>query len=110
VSPEVYLQDPLAPPAEDERLVGVVMGTFDGRRGWIFRLAVDPAAQGRGVGRRLVEELERRFLAMDVRRIRLLTLSDNRGGRAFWRSVGYEEFPGIVMFSKDLDGADPDAC
>lgn len=95
---------------EAGRLVGVVMGTFDGRRGWIFRLAVDPRLRRRGIARQLITELERRFLAMDVRRLRLLTLEGNDDGRAFWRAAGYEEFPGVVMFSKDMDEDGPSAC
>ncbi len=96
----------------DGDLVGVVMGTFDGRRGWIFRLAVDPRLRRRGIARQLIGELERRFLAMGVRHLRLLTLEGNDDGRAFWRAAGYEEFPGVVMFSKDVDegGAGPSAC
>ena len=34
---------------EDDRLVGVVVATSDGRKGWINRLAVDPDFRGRGV-------------------------------------------------------------
>lgn len=33
----------------DDELVGVVMGTYDGRRGWIFRLAVEPTHRRRRV-------------------------------------------------------------
>ena len=90
--------------AEDDagsEIVGVVMGAYDGRRGWIFRLAVDPTRRKSGIGRGLVEELERRFAAMGVAHIRLLVYELNHSGREFWRRLGYEEFE-LVMGSKDL--------
>lgn len=98
---------------EDEReLVGVVMGSSDGRRGWIARLAVSPARRGQGIGSALVGELERRFLDIGIARVNLLVLSDNAGGRAFWEHLGYSGFEAVVLHSKRLDAPAPDqpAC
>ena len=87
-------------------LVGVVMGAYDGRRGWIFRLAVDPAERGTGVGRLLVDELERRFRDMGVSGVRLLVWNGNHGGLAFWERLGYALDRDVVLASKELgDGA-----
>lgn len=88
--------------AEHPAIVGVVIGSYDGRRGWIFRLAVDPRHRRRGVGRALVEELERRYETMGVRRIRLLTTADNEPARRFWEQLGYGAYEEVVLFSKDL--------
>ncbi len=103
--PELFLV------AEDGgSLVGVVMGSYDGRRGWIFRLAVAPHRRREGIGRALVEELERRYLAMGVRRLRLLTLSDNQVARAFWEHLGYGGFEDVVLFTKDLGDRGAECC
>ena len=53
-------------------VVGVVMGTYDGRRGWIFRLAVRPSHRRAGIATRLVAELESRFRALGCPRVNLL--------------------------------------
>ena len=45
----------------DGELVAVVVLTHDGRKGWINRLAVDPAYWRQGLARRLVAEAERWF-------------------------------------------------
>ena len=95
---------------EDGELVAVVMGAYDGRRGWIFRLAVDPARRGVGLGRALIAELERRLLAMGVTSVRLLVHAGNTGGLGFWRQLGYELDEDIVMGSKELDGAAGSHC
>jgi ribosomal protein S18 acetylase RimI-like enzyme len=40
--------------ADDEGSVaGAVIGAWDGRRAWVYHLAVDPALQRRGIGRML---------------------------------------------------------
>ena len=45
----------------DGKLIAVVVLTHDGRKGWINRLAVDPAYRRRGLAGRLVAEAERWF-------------------------------------------------
>ncbi len=92
--------------AEDDRQVlGVVLGSFDGRRGWISRLAVTDAARRRGVARALVAEVERRLAARGCRQVNLLTFDDNEGGRALWESLGYRGIDRVVLYSRALDGS-----
>jgi ribosomal protein S18 acetylase RimI-like enzyme len=77
-------------------VVAVVMGTYDGRRGWILRLAVDPARRRQGIAARLVRELERRFRLLDCPRVNLLVLPDNAAGLRFWQSLGYLPAPDVL--------------
>lgn len=100
--------------ADDDagRLVGVVMGSTDGRRGWIYRLAVHPDRRKQGIATALIEELERRLLDLGITKVNLLVLTANEGGRAFWERLGYAGFEDIALHSKDLGGAplDGPAC
>src|SRR6201996_5116328 len=43
----------------DERIVGTVMGGYDGPRGWIYSLAVDESLRRHGIGTRLVAHVEK---------------------------------------------------
>src|SRR5919202_5857534 len=43
---------------DGDRLVGSLMGGWDGWRGQVYRLAVDPAYRRRGIARRLFEAVE----------------------------------------------------
>jgi ribosomal protein S18 acetylase RimI-like enzyme len=81
---------------DDEGVAGVVMGTWDGRRGWILRLAVHPSRRRRGIARRLVGELETRFRAIGCPRINLLVLPDNPDGLRFWQALGYLPMPDVL--------------
>ncbi|GAA4249119.1 GNAT family N-acetyltransferase [Dactylosporangium darangshiense] len=77
-------------------VAGVVLGTYDGRRGWILRLAVDPAQRRRGIASGLVDELERRLRALGCPRINLMVLPDNESGLRFWQSLGYLPTPDVL--------------
>jgi len=82
-------------------IAGVVLGTFDGRRGWIQRLAVHPAHRRAGLASELVGELEQRFRDRGAPRINLLVMPDNAGGLAFWQRLGYLPCPDVLC-SKPL--------
>lgn len=90
------------------RLVGVVLGTYDGRRGWIQRLAVETQARRGGVATALVEQLERRLVERGCTQVNLLVFDDNRSGRTFWEQIGYEGTERLVMYRRRLDERDPD--
>lgn len=74
---------------ERGRIVGAVLGRFDGRRGWMNHLAVAPAARHRRIGSTLVRELERRLRQKGCRKVNLHVVRENAGVVAFYRTLGY---------------------
>ncbi len=88
----------------DGRLVGTIIGGWDGWRGHIARLAADPALRRKGIARKLVNEIESRLRARGARRI--YALVDRRSAPAipFWESAGYSANEDIIQFSRNLDG------
>lgn len=91
----------------DDTAVGVVLGTFDGRRGWILRLAVDPAHRRRGIARRLIGELETRFAVLGCPRVNLMVMPDNVEGLRFWRALGYLPLPDVLCSKPMADTTTP---
>jgi len=91
---------------EDERIVGSVMAGYEGHRGWINYLAVDPPHQRRGLGRRLMEHAEQRLLALGCPKINLQVRGSNRQAIEFYRSLGFE-IEDRVSLGKRLDGRRP---
>ncbi|HVP23376.1 MAG TPA: GNAT family N-acetyltransferase [Conexivisphaerales archaeon] len=75
---------------EGGRLVGTVMGAWDGRRGWIYHLGVLPGSRRKGVGRALVEEIESRMREKGVLKVNGLVYGWNRISLSFFREQGYQ--------------------
>jgi ribosomal protein S18 acetylase RimI-like enzyme len=75
---------------KDGRLVGVVLGGYDGRRGMMYHLAVEAGSREEGIGRRLVEELERRLRQKGCLKYYLLVTKDNHDALTFYEKLGCE--------------------
>jgi ribosomal protein S18 acetylase RimI-like enzyme len=88
--------------AEDEnRIVGAVLGGFDGRRGMVYHLAVAAAQRQRGLGSALMAELESRLKAKGCRKYYLLVTYDNTDVVDFYRRLGWEVMP-VQMLGKEI--------
>lgn len=85
-----------------DEIVGVVMGAWDGRRGWINHLAVKPNHRRTGVGRKLIGELEKRLKMKGARRINAQIYAQNTVSLNFFESLGYEIRRDLVMVGKPL--------
>lgn len=73
----------------DDRVVGSVMAGYDGHRGWLNYLAVDPTVRGRGLGRTLVARAERLLAAAGCPKVNLQIRATNTGVVAFYGALGY---------------------
>lgn len=82
------------------QVIGVVLATHDGRKGWINRLAVQPEHQGRGLASRLLMEAENHLYACGMEIITCLIEDDNSHSMEFFRRKEYVEHRDIIYFSK----------
>ncbi len=95
--PELFLV------AEDAgRLVGVVLGGFDGRRGLVYHLAVDAAVRGQGVGSALMSELENRLRGLGCVKCYLLVVPENAAVLAWYARRGWNVMA-VHTLGKELD-------
>jgi ribosomal protein S18 acetylase RimI-like enzyme len=90
----------------DGRLVATVMAGYEGHRGWINYLAVDPSLRRRGLGREILGEAERRLRATDCPKINLQVRSTNSEVLEFYRRVGYLP-DDVVSLGKRLEHDTP---
>jgi ribosomal protein S18 acetylase RimI-like enzyme len=73
----------------DGRLVGTVMGGYDGHRGWVYSLAVGPEMQRRGIGTALMQHVERELSDRGCPKVNLQVLASNAATVAYYEKLGY---------------------
>jgi ribosomal protein S18 acetylase RimI-like enzyme len=83
-------------------IVASVMVGYEGHRGWINYLAVDPDYQKRGFGRMMMEEAERVLRAEGCPKINLQVRTSNVDVLAFYRAIGFLQ-DDVVSFGKRLE-------
>ncbi|HEY8025056.1 MAG TPA: GNAT family acetyltransferase [Burkholderiaceae bacterium] len=83
------------------KIVACAMAGFDGHRGWLNYLAVDPACRFQGLGRQLMVHLEMQLQAIGCPKLNLQVRSGNEEALAFYRSLGYA-VDDVVSFGKRL--------
>lgn len=97
-SPELFLV------AEAEgRIIGTVIGGWDGWRANIARLSTHPDLRRKGVAMALVQEIERRLQAKGARRIYALVDRRSPPAEPFWESAGYTVNDQMLQYSRNFD-------
>ncbi|TDV25092.1 ribosomal protein S18 acetylase RimI-like enzyme [Paraburkholderia caballeronis] len=91
----------------DATIVGTVMAGYDGHRGWLYSLAVDPAARRLGIGTRLVAHAEAALVARGCPKVNLQVMPDKPDVMRFYDALGYRADP-VVSLGKRLEAKQPE--
>jgi ribosomal protein S18 acetylase RimI-like enzyme len=86
----------------DGTIVGAVLCGHDGRRGFVYRLAVAPERRRAGIARALMDHALAALAAERIPRCMLFVLADNDGGTGFWDAVGAHPREELRLRSIDL--------
>ena len=97
VDPELFLVG-----ESSGAIVATAMAGYEGHRGWVNYLAVEPTAQKRGWGRQIMTEVERLLLARGCPKINLQIRTSNAVAIAFYRKLGYD-LDEVVSMGKRLE-------
>lgn len=101
IDKKLAIQDGLFFVAEaDGAVVGTVMAGYDGHRGWLYSVAVDPSQRKQGLGAALVRHAEQALGARGCLKINLQIVGGNESVSAFYASLGYAIEPRISMGKK----------
>jgi len=95
--------DPLAMIVADtgESIVGTVIAAWDGWRGTIYRLVVDPSQQRLGLGTRLREAAESRLYAAGAVRLQTFAVETDPQAKRFWQASDWHQQVQRLRFVKD---------
>lgn len=90
----------VAEQGEGGRVIGTVLATHDGRKGWINRVAVDAGLRRKGLGARLVREAELWLESQGMDILACLIEDGNAVSMAVFERLGYKKHPEILYFAK----------
>ncbi|MDR0598258.1 MAG: GNAT family N-acetyltransferase [Treponema sp.] len=88
---------------ENGELVGVILGGHDGRRGYIYHIAVKPDYRNWGIGRALLEAVEKALILEGINKVALISFKTNVGGNRFLKACGYPIRDDVVYRNKSLN-------
>ena len=75
---------------DDNIVTGTVLAGYDGHRGWIYSLAVNPQRRLQGIGSKLLHHAEQKLLDRGCLKINLQILPDNESIKNFYLKNGYK--------------------
>jgi ribosomal protein S18 acetylase RimI-like enzyme len=82
---------------ENTEVVGTIMASYDGHRGWLYSVAVDPKIRLNGLGSSLVQHAEKALADLGCMKVNLQLLDTNEATAAFYKSIGYSVEPRLSM-------------
>ncbi len=85
VDPELFLLGLI-----EGRVIATVMGGYDGHRGWINYLAVEPTEQRKGYGQAIMRAVEKLLEQKGCPKINLQVRTTNQSVIKFYSAIGYE--------------------
>lgn len=92
VNPELFLVGLI-----EREIIATAMGGYEGHRGWINYLAVDPHFQRNGLGRKMMDTIQSKLSKLGCPKINLQVREDNLEAVNFYKAIGYAQEPVLSM-------------
>ncbi|MFW6006653.1 MAG: GNAT family N-acetyltransferase [Halanaerobiales bacterium] len=86
----------------NQDIIGTIMGGHDGRRGYIYHLAVAENYRNRGIGKELLSSSLVRLREENIQKCHIFVFRENEPGNKFWDIVGWTRRNDLYVFSKVL--------
>jgi ribosomal protein S18 acetylase RimI-like enzyme len=86
----------------DGQIVGAALCGHDGRRGWIYHLAVATTHRRQKIGQQLLDACVNGLRAAGLKRAIILVAGDNPAGHDFWLRNGWEDIDGALAMTREL--------
>ncbi len=86
--------------SNNKKIIGTIMAGYDGHRGWIYSLAVNPDYRKKGIGSLLIKHAENELIKLNCPKINLQVLPSNKDVVNFYKKNGYNLEERIHMGKK----------
>ncbi|TYB31905.1 MAG: GNAT family N-acetyltransferase [Candidatus Mcinerneyibacterium aminivorans] len=86
----------------DGKLIGSLLAGHDGRRGYLYHLAVNPDFRRKGIAKQLLEQSIEKLKKSGIKKTHIFIFKSNKEGKKFWKAVGWKYRDDIDVMSKYL--------
>ena len=87
---------------QEGTITGAILAGHDGRRGYIYHTAVNPAYRHQGIGTALVNAALHALANEGIIKVALVVFSRNDAGNAFWERLGFTARGDLAYRNKAL--------
>ena len=87
----------------NDQLVGAILASHDGRRGYVHHLAVSPNYRRKGIGKLLINRCLEELKNSGILKCHILMFNNNKTALKFWESIGWSYRDDICIISKFID-------
>lgn len=87
---------------ENQEIVATVLAGQDGRRGYLYHLAVDEPYRRQGIARQLVVRCLEQLDAQGIPRCSVFVYRDNEAADQLWTALGWRQRSELKVFAMDL--------
>ena len=87
---------------KDNEIIGVILSGHDGRRGYIYHMAVKNSERKQGIGRKLLDYAMNALKTEGITKVALVVFEQNENGNAFWESCGFSTRDDLVYRNKNI--------
>ena len=85
-----------------QKIVAAILCCHDGRRGYLYHLAVAQSHRRQGIARAMVDRCLALLTELGIARCTLFVVADNEDGAAYWKHTGWRERVDLKAMAKDL--------
>lgn len=86
----------------NDEIVAAILCCHDGRRGYLYHLAVAESHRRQGIARAMVDRCLELLTELGINRCTLFVVADNEDGITFWKRTGWRERVDLKAMAKDL--------
>ena len=87
----------------DTNIIGSILGGHDGRRGYIYHLAVEETHRHNGIGKALVINCLKRFKDIGQHKTHVFVFTKNEDAVKFWEKMNYVLRDDLLIMSLDIE-------
>jgi len=86
-----------------DKIIATILCGHDGRRGFIYHLAVEEGYRRWGIGGTLVEKCLQKLKEVGIDKCHIFVYLKNEPGNAFWSAKGWMKRDDLFVYTKSLD-------